>query len=87
VLIGGSDGKPDIELSRKGGIEFVSWYKKDISENAMIKVNKVCFSDIPLKDKQTSTRQNLATLAYHLTKTSLSGKAVSQYIMYHVKRL
>jgi hypothetical protein len=47
ALIGGSDGKPDIELSRKGGIEFVSNYKEDISRNLMIKVNKVCFSDIP----------------------------------------
>jgi len=47
MLIGGSDGKPDMELSRKGGIEFVSMYKEDISNNAMIKVNKVCFSDIP----------------------------------------
>lgn len=43
VLLGG----PDIESSRRGGIEFVSMYKEDISRNAMIKVNKVCFSDIP----------------------------------------
>lgn len=43
VLLGG----PDIEFSRRGGIEFVSMYKEDISSNAMIKVNKVCFSDIP----------------------------------------
>jgi len=43
VLLGG----PDIELSRRGGVEFISWYKKDISKNEMIKVNKVCFSDIP----------------------------------------
>jgi hypothetical protein len=43
ILLGG----PDIEVSRKGGIEYISWYKKNISENAMIEVNKVCFSDIP----------------------------------------
>jgi len=43
VLLGG----PDIEFSRRGGVEFISWYKKDISKNEMIKVNKVCFSDIP----------------------------------------
>jgi hypothetical protein len=43
VLLGG----PDIEFSRKGDIEFVSMYREDISRNAMIKVNKVCFSDIP----------------------------------------
>lgn len=43
VILGG----PDIELSRKGAIEYGSWYKKKISENAMIEVNKVCFSDIP----------------------------------------
>lgn len=43
VLLGG----PDIEFSRRGGIEFVSRYNEDISRNAMIEVNKVCFSDIP----------------------------------------
>ena len=43
VLLGG----PDIEFSRRGGREFISMYKEDISENAMIEVNKVCFSDIP----------------------------------------
>ena len=43
VLLGG----PDIESSRKGGITFGSKYREDISKNAMIEVNKVCFSDIP----------------------------------------
>ena len=43
VILGG----PDIESSRKGGITFISRYKKDISQNEMIEVNKVCFSDIP----------------------------------------
>lgn len=43
VLLGG----PDIELSRKGGIEVISRYREDISNNSMVEVNKVCFSDIP----------------------------------------
>ncbi len=43
VLLGG----PDIEFSRKGGIEFTSRYRENISNNFMIEVNKVCFSDIP----------------------------------------
>jgi hypothetical protein len=43
VLLGG----PDIEISRKHSIEFISNYREDISNNSMIEVNKVCFSDIP----------------------------------------
>lgn len=40
-------GGPDIEVSRQGGIEFIFNYREDISQDAMIEVNKVCFSDIP----------------------------------------
>jgi len=43
VLLGG----PDIEASRRGITEFIFMYKENISQNAMIEVNKVCFSDIP----------------------------------------
>lgn len=43
VILGG----PDIEVSRQGGTEFIFNYREDISRDAMIKVNKVCFSDIP----------------------------------------
>jgi DNA polymerase elongation subunit (family B) len=38
---------PNIEDSRKGITEFIFMYKKNISQNAMIEVNKVFFSDIP----------------------------------------
>ena len=43
VLLGGSD----IEESKKGGTCFSFYYRRDISQNEMIEVNKVCFSDIP----------------------------------------
>ena len=47
VLLGG----PDIEESRRGGIYFSFNYREDISQDKMIEVNKVCFSDIP--ERQT----------------------------------
>lgn len=43
VILGG----PNIEDSKKGGICFSIRYEKDISQDAMIEVNKVCFCDIP----------------------------------------
>ena len=42
VILGGP-----VEVSRQGGTEFIFNYREDISRDAMIKVNKVCFSDIP----------------------------------------
>ena len=43
ILLGG----PNIEVSRKGGIEVIINYKENINQDKMIEVNKVCFCDIP----------------------------------------
>lgn len=43
VLLGG----PNIEDSKKGVVSLSIYYKADISQDEMIDVNKVCFSDIP----------------------------------------
>ena len=74
VLLGG----PDIEFSRKGGIEFISMYREDISRNSMIEVNKVCFSDIP-EGQNTKTscpriRRCSDTSLIDVTTPSVLGK-------------